>query len=136
MRIVYSVLFCMLLGIVSCSKSEDVYRNGTDARVQVKSERGTCTDINTYESGSYWSESWWYWSQGIEYTFSKSERIEESKTQSGLTTTTTKTHYMDIVIDSTYVFTPTSAPQKTANSIKSKETKLRDYIYIEPVKYW
>lgn len=132
------VLICVFLA--GCAKKEEnLYKDGTDARVEVKAQKGVCTYINTYDSGSYWSESWWYWSLGIEYTFAKSERIEESKSQEGflnLTEKTTKIHYTDIVIDSTFTFNPITAPIKAANSIESKIKLPQNYEYIEPLQYW
>jgi hypothetical protein len=122
------LLLMFSFALTACSKTEDVYRDGTDGRIAVKNERGVCADINTYESSGYWS-------QGISYSFKKSERIEESDSRSGFTTTTIKTHYTDIVIDSTYTFSPIPAPIKS--NYKASSTKLpHSYKYIEPLKYW
>ena len=134
------LLACFLFLIVGCAKiEENVYRNGTDARVNVKAQRGVCEDINTYDSGTYWSETWWYWAQGISYSFKKSERIEEQKEKDGflgLGEKVTKIHYTDIVISSTYTFDPITAPRKSTNRTQSEINLPQDYQYIEPVKYW
>ncbi len=136
-------VFCLCAGplLVGCTKKEsNVYVTGADARVQVKAQQGTPEDVNTYDSGTYWSESWWYWTRGIEYTFTKRERIEEAKSREGflgLTELTTKTHYGDIVIDSTYTFNPITAPLKGSKNLSMSMPKLpQNYEYKEPAQYW
>ncbi len=86
--------------LFGCStRTEDKFVTGTDARTQIQSQKGTTEDINTYESGSYWSESWWYWTKGIEYTFGKSERTEENIEKGFLNLSTKKilNHQMSII---------------------------------------
>jgi len=136
MRRYAGLLICCVM-FWGCSKSKDVYEIGDDARITVKTQRGTCTDINTYDSGAYWSETWWYWSQGISYTFGKEERVEESKSGYGflsLGTLTTKTHYANVIISSTYNFNPITAPAR--NSTPSSIKLPQDTNSFEPGKYW
>lgn len=46
---------------------------GYDEREDIRIEYGEPEDVYTYTSEDYWSESWWYWSQGIEFDFVKQE---------------------------------------------------------------
>lgn len=79
---------------------EEKQRQGYDERIDIRVEYGEPEDVYTYSSEDYWSESWWYWSQGIQFTFTKRERLRKENLGC------TDIIYTDIVIESTYEFTP------------------------------
>lgn len=41
----------------------------TAKKEDVKEKYGNPEEVNTYTSDGYNSDSWWYWSKGISYTF-------------------------------------------------------------------
>jgi hypothetical protein len=44
---------------------------------KVKSTQGTPEEVERYDSSSYHSVDWWYWSKGICYTFTWGKNVEE-----------------------------------------------------------
>jgi len=36
---------------------------------KARRKHGPPEEVTSYSSGSYYSEGWWYWTQGIKYTF-------------------------------------------------------------------
>jgi len=72
---------------------------------QIRGTYGEPEEINTYSSSDYSSETWWYWSKGISYTFKWGSLIEGD---------------CDI---STYTFDPISANSSEALKIKIKSSK-------------
>jgi hypothetical protein len=90
-----------LLILTGCGALQgEIVLPGHDDRVGVKQSRGNPEDVYTYDSGDYWSESWWYWSQGINYDFVKSKRRE------GDGVIFQQKIYIDIIINSTFTFSP------------------------------
>ena len=43
-----------------------------DLKSEVRNQYGQPEEISSYNSGDYSSEDWWYWSKGIEFTFTQS----------------------------------------------------------------
>ena len=61
------ILFYLIIGCSSnCDKEMD----------KVRSKYGAPEEKNTYSSSGYHSETWWYWSKGISYTFSWGENVD------------------------------------------------------------
>jgi len=58
-----------------------------DARDEIRAQYGPPEEVNTYDSEGYWTETWWYWSRGVSFTF-----VREA--------------YGDIDLESTYTFSP------------------------------
>lgn len=113
----YRIIAVLLLGIIMLAGygglETDEFESGSsaltksiakDVRNDVRADRGDPEDIRTYSSVGYWSETWWYWKQGISYTFKMVTRKEGSS--SGGCNPTNAIHYTDVVIDSTYTFSP------------------------------
>lgn len=92
-------LFLVSLIAMSVGCKEE-HRQGYDERIDIRAEYGEPEDVYTYSSEDYWSESWWYWSKGIEFDFKKRERSEHGDLGY------VKTIYTDIVVKSTFEFTP------------------------------
>lgn len=58
----------MTILLSSCGGSDD----GCDVLMDdVRAKRGNPEETSVYNSGTYYSESWDYWTQGIIYTFSQ-----------------------------------------------------------------
>lgn len=101
------ILFSLLF-LSGCSREDsDEYRQGIDSRIAVRNLNGNPDDIFTYDSTYYWSQTWWYWCKGVEYSFTKSERIEEKEEGSWFwDKRKKKIHYSDIIIESSYFYSP------------------------------
>lgn len=56
-------MFLLLVTIYSCSFSCDSDKD------DIKSKHGTPEEVNSYSSSGYTSDTWWYWSKGISFTF-------------------------------------------------------------------
>lgn len=97
-------LFLVSLIAMSVGCKEE-HRQGYDERIDIRAEYGEPEDVYTYSSEDYWSESWWYWSKGIEFDFEKRERLK--KENFGCTDII----YTDIVVVSTYEFPPITSRQ-------------------------
>lgn len=99
-------LVSLLAMSVGCETKQG---QGYDEREDVRIEYGEPEDVYTYISDDYWSESWWYWSQGIEFDFVKRERAEH---ETIACVKGDKTVYTDIVVESIYEFTPITSKQE------------------------
>jgi len=55
----------MLFLVVSC------FWDTEDARDDVRKKYGPPEEVSTYTSGNYATETWWYWCQGISFTFKR-----------------------------------------------------------------
>jgi len=106
----YKIIIALfLLSLVAMGVTcEEKYRQGYDERIDVRAEYGEPEDVYTYSSDDYWSESWWYWSKGIEFDFEKRERSKHGDLGC------VKTIYTDIVIESNYEFPPITSIEKRA----------------------
>jgi hypothetical protein len=65
----------MLIGAIflaCCSPS-----NCNDEMDKIKRELGAPEEVTTYSESNYHSETWWYWSKGISYTFKWGSIIEK-----------------------------------------------------------
>lgn len=89
------ILVFLVASGMTCEKE---HHQGYDERIDIRADYGEPEDVYTYTSEDYWSEEWWYWSQGIEFDFTKRLR--------GETSGCTKIIYTDIMVESTFEFTP------------------------------
>lgn len=71
MRILLSVVLlfgmaCEVFGPDDCSAEMD----------EVRSQYGAPEEVNTFDEDDYHSVDWWYWTQGVEYTFTWGKYVE------------------------------------------------------------
>lgn len=59
------LVIMMLLTCMICSCSS----NCNDKMAETKRKYGPPEEVNTYSNSGYNSTSWWYWTKGIEFTF-------------------------------------------------------------------
>lgn len=64
-----SVLTLCTFFICSCSSNCDNEMGDT------RSKYGSPEEVNNYSSGGYYSTSWWYWTKGIEFTFTWGKNV-------------------------------------------------------------
>ena len=62
---IISMIFILILASCECNCNEE--KNEKIDRY------GSPEEIESYSSHGYKSESWWYWSKGIEFTFTSSK---------------------------------------------------------------
>jgi hypothetical protein len=67
-------LALLLAGLVGCEQFYYVSPYGytgdcAEEMDEVRTSLGPAEEINTYSSSGYYSHDWWYWSRGVEYTF-------------------------------------------------------------------
>lgn len=91
----------LLLGII-CLIALNCAQNCDDEMDDIKSKKGTPEEVNTYSTSDYKSETWWYWSKGISYTFTWGSSVGKCEV-------------------STYTFSPISA-----NSSKEEKARIND----------
>jgi len=72
MRIKILILMFVCLLVYFCSPS-----NCEDDMSDVKRKHGQPEEINSYSSEGYYSQDWWYWSKGINYTFTWGSLVKE-----------------------------------------------------------
>lgn len=65
------VLLVICLLIFAC------IRNCNKEMDKIRAQHGPPEEVNTYDSSDYHSVDWWYWSKGINYTFTWGSLIEE-----------------------------------------------------------
>lgn len=65
-------LIFVCLFILSCSSLFNCENEMDDIRARY----GEPEEVNTYSSDGYYSEDWWYWSKGINYTFAWGSLVE------------------------------------------------------------
>ena len=70
--IVITLALLALIFVFSCT-IQDIYNNlqpdCTAEMENVENSRGAPEDVNRYDTEGYHSVDWWYWIQGICYTF-------------------------------------------------------------------
>ncbi len=62
-------LICLFIYSCVCNCDKDMD--------EVRSTRGAPEETSSYDSTGYHSVDWWYWSQGICYTFTWGSNIDE-----------------------------------------------------------
>lgn len=67
------ILVALVLAGISCDGKTSLEY---DERIETRQEYGEPEDTTTYSTDDYWTETWWYWSKGIAFTFEKSERTD------------------------------------------------------------
>jgi len=64
------VIIVLALSVVMFFASCEIFQPNCDSQMEnVRSSRGDPEEVNRYDSSDYHSVDWWYWSQGICYTF-------------------------------------------------------------------
>jgi len=63
-------LFVILIFFISCVCNCD---NEMDSK---RKEYGNPEEVDSYTESGYHSETWWYWSKGISFTFTWGEGVE------------------------------------------------------------
>lgn len=71
MKVKIFILAFVFLFIYSCSSS-----NCDDEMDRIKGQYGEPEEVNTYSSEGYYSQSWWYWSQGINFDFTWGSNVD------------------------------------------------------------
>ena len=95
--LVYFIILINCFGCTcNCDKEMDKVRN----------QRGSPEEVSTYTASDYNSVDWWYWSQGINYTFKWGKIVDGC---------------CDV---STYTFTPIPADSSESLKIKIKSSKI------------
>lgn len=74
-RALVLLIFAFILAGCLHSKEDRGEDDCDDEMDDVRAERGAPEEVNTYDSGDYHSVDWWYWSQGINYTFTWGENV-------------------------------------------------------------
>ena len=62
----------VFLSIQGCGKCDC-----SDEMDSTRNKYGDPEEVNSYDSGGYHSESWWYWSKGKEFTFTWGSDVSE-----------------------------------------------------------
>ena len=109
MKVKIFILTLACLFIYSCSSNCD------DEMDSIRGSHGGPEEISTYSSEGYSSETWWYWSKGISYTFKWGSSIEGD---------------CDI---STYTFDPISADATAEEKASIKATLLDRQIFLKGI---
>ncbi len=60
-------IICML--VYSCSLNCDKKMD------EVRAKHGSPEETSKYSSAGYYSETWWYWSKGVSYTFTWGAKV-------------------------------------------------------------
>ena len=107
---IVALILCLTF-IVGCEKKEDppVNIDCSNQMVNVKNQLGVAEEIITYNSDGYHNVDWWYWSKGIEYSFTWGK-------------------YTDGCEVSTYTFTPINL---SSLSIATKATAKSSKVLVE-----
>ena len=109
MKIKIFALTLIFLFFYFCSSNCD------DEMDQIRGTYGEPEEINTYSSSDYSSETWWYWSKGISYTFKWGSLIDGDCDMS------------------TYTFDPISADATAEQKAAIKTTLLNRQISLKGV---
>lgn len=66
---VYLIMF-FIIALQSCDC------DCSDEMDEIRSKYGEPEEVSTYSSSGYKSESWWYWSKGVNYDFTWGSDVE------------------------------------------------------------
>jgi len=64
-------LVFIFLFLLSCES-----QNCDDKKSEIRSKYGSPEEVSTYDSEGYHNEDWWYWSKGIEYSFTWGTNVD------------------------------------------------------------
>ena len=104
--VIVIVVSLFVSGCADCNCDEDMD--------DVRAKHGSPEEVNTYSSSDYHSESWWYWSKGVEYTFAWGSVLDEC---------------CDV---SKYTFTPITDAVSDQNRVKVENGKVLELHWITP----
>lgn len=76
-KIIVIVIFSVLL--TACGGDSKFWDSSCKSEMgDVKARLGEPEEVNNYSSSGYTSTSWWYWTRGVEYTFTYTNSCDVS----------------------------------------------------------
>lgn len=75
----YILIFILTILVTSCGGDGEFWDTSCESEMSdVKAKLGEPEEITNYSSSGYSSTKWWYWSRGVEHTFTYTNSCDVS----------------------------------------------------------